>query len=180
MRSRRRSILLILATVAVLFVASSTIAMAKTNVYKTIYQGNGKVAVYFQEAVKFDNPSVIVKDSDKKTYKDEILATTTRKIQFQIKDYKTDETYKITIKGADSGNEEISLKILSKDSAKKIAKDESNAKSIHDVECESGTHHYYAIWRVTFKGISSDKEWEYTYLIRQQDGRVLASSKKQA
>lgn len=177
--SRRRRLIFILMTVAVLFVASSTMVMAKTAVRKTVYQGGGKVAVYFEDSVKYDGLEVIAKDGDDKVYKTEVLDKTSYKVQFDIEKYKTDRTYKITIKGLDSGNATTTFKILPKADAIKIAKEESNASGFKKVDCESGTYHYYGIWRVTFKGESSGKEWNYTYLIRQQDGRVMASSKKQ-
>lgn len=175
MRTRKRhSIIVIIMTVAVLFVASITFVMASTGVKKLVYQGNGKATVYFKTSVKYDDSvKVTVKDNSNKTYKTVIKSKSSSKLQFQIKSYKTGKTYKVTVKGLGSGDAVTSFKIYSKTNAIKTAKSKSKAKSIKNVKTKSTVYRDYAVWKITFTGKVSGVNRSFTYLIKQQTGQVM-------
>lgn len=182
MRTRKKhSLIVILLTAAVLFVASTTISLAKNEVKKVVYQGGGKATIYFENNVKYsDDVKVIATDNADNTYSTKINSKGETKLQFQIKNYKTGKTYKITVKGLNSGNAVCSFKIYSKSKAVKLAKDKSKATSIKNVESKSDKYNGYAVWRVTYEGKVSGTNFKFTYLIKQQTGKVVASKREQA
>lgn len=180
MRKRRCSLIVILMAVAVLFVASTTLVMAKTAVKNVVYLGSGKATVYFKSSVTYDDVKITVKDNSNKTYKTTIKSKSAGKIYFQIKSYKSGKTYKVTIKGLNSGDAVTSFKIYSSSKAVQTAKTKSKAKSIRSVKSKSDKYNGYAVWRVTFNGKVSGVEYKFTYLIKQQTGKVMYSNREQA
>lgn len=182
MKTRRRhSLIVILMAVAVLFVASTTLASAKTDVKKVVYQGSGKVTVYFQEDVKYDDEvEVAVKDNSNTTYTATVKSKSAAKLQFKIKSFKAGKTYKATIKGMKSGSAVCSFKIYAKSKAVAIAKEKSKATATSNVKSSSDTYNGYAVWRITFNGSISGTDFKFTYLIKQQTGKVMYTKREQA
>ncbi len=170
--------------VAVLFVASTTLASAKTDVKKVVYQGSGKVTVYFQEDVKYDDSvEVAVKDNSNTTYTATIKSKSAGKLQFKIKSFKAGKTYKATVKGLKNGDAVCSFKIYAKSKAVAIAKDSaknSKATAITDVKSKGDTYNGYAVWRITFTGTISGNDFKFTYLIKQQTGKIMYNKREQA
>ena len=177
---KRHSWIVVLLTVAVLFVASTTLAMAKTSVKKVVYQGSGKVEVYYKSSVTYeDSVKVTAKDNSNKTYKTVIKSKEGSKIVFQIKSYKSGKTYKVTVNGiSSSGDAVTSFKIYSKSSAVKTAKSKSKATSIKNVQSKDDKYNGYGIWRITFTGKYDGETYKYTYLIKQQTGKVMNYSRE--
>ena len=177
---RKYSLIIILLVTAVFIAASSTLAMAKTDVKKIVYQGSGKATVYFKSSVSYGDAKVITKDSSNKTYSTTIKSKSSTKLQFKIAGYKTGKTYKITVKGLNSGDAVGSFKIYSKSKAAKTAKEKSKASGIKQVKTKSDTYNGYAVWRITFNGRISGITYKFTYLIKQQTGQVMYSKREQA
>lgn len=182
---RRHSLIVMLLTVAVLFVASTTMAMAKTGVKNVVYQGSGKVTVTFTDSVKYNDVNVIVKDDSSNSYTATVKSKNASKITFKIAGCKAGKTYKISIKGLNSGDAVCSFKIYAKSKAVKVAKSKSGATGITGVKTKADKYNGYAVWRVTYTGKVESKngtktEFNFTYLVKQQTGKVMSSKREQA
>lgn len=78
---------------------TSVFAASKPTVEKADYEGSGRIEVEFSGKVSWKNAAVTVKDLNGKTYKATIIEKDSDEIDFRIKNYKKNKTYKITIKG---------------------------------------------------------------------------------
>lgn len=96
----QRLMTLLLALTLVLTMSGTAVfAASAPTVKKAEYEGSGRVEVEFSGKVAWKNASVTVKDTAGKSYTATIIEKDNDEIDFRIKNYKKNTTYKYTIKG---------------------------------------------------------------------------------
>ena len=96
---QRLSAIVLGALIAVTMSGASAFAATAPTVEDTEYKGKGRVEVEFKGNVAWKDAKVVVKDLDGKTYKTTIIEKDSDEIDFRIKEFQKNRTYKITIKG---------------------------------------------------------------------------------
>lgn len=181
MRSRQFRAIRILGCALVLIMAFSVFALAADASIKTInYKGAGKVQVVFADKVSYDDVKIKVKDSNGDSYSTTINSKKATTMQFQIKNCAVGKTYKFTINGVNKGKVSGSFKIISKKAAtttaKNTAKKKWKAEKFSNVTTKSSSYKGTAVWKVAFKS----GNFNYTYMVTQQKGKVIYYERKQA
>ena len=96
----QRMLTMLLSLVLVLTMSGTAVFAASAPTVKdTDYEGKGRVEVEFTHKVSWKNASVTVKDLDGNKYTATIIDKDSDDIQFKIKNFKKNKTYKYTIKG---------------------------------------------------------------------------------
>lgn len=163
-----------------LVMAFSVSSFADASITKVNYKGSGKVQVTFENKVSYGDIKVSVTDNNGDKYTATVKSKNETSLVFVIKSYKAGKTYKFTISGVDKGKVSSSFKIIAKktatNTAKNTAKKKWKAESFSDVTTKGSTYKGTSVWKVTFKS----GNFNYTYMISQQKGKVLYYERKQA
>ena len=169
----RALIVLMMTVVLVMGAASMSYAVS---ISTTRYNGGGVVTVYFSNAVKYNKPSITVKDNIGKSYTTTIGSKNKSSMQFKIGSCKTGKTYKITVSGI-GGSAKCSLKLYSKASAIKMAKAKSGGTNFKKVVASSTTYNKEGVWKVSFNCKNKGTTYKRTYWISQQTNVVRHSQR---
>lgn len=96
----QRMLTLLLSLMLVLTMSGTAVFAASAPTIKDAdYEGAGRVEVEFTGKVAWKNASVTVKDTAGKKYTATVIEKDSDEIEFKIKNYKRNTTYKFTIKG---------------------------------------------------------------------------------
>lgn len=96
----RRIMLMILSLMMILTLnATAVFAASAPTLDEVKYEGNGRVEVEFTGKVAWKSPKVTVKDLSGNSYTASIVDKDSDEIEFKIKNFKKNTTYKFTIKG---------------------------------------------------------------------------------
>jgi len=88
-----------LLALAVLLSVNILPVAAAQKVWHADYEGKGKVGIDFDKKVRFNNPKVIVKDTEGNTYKVKITDQETKELEFKILGYAADRKYTYQVSG---------------------------------------------------------------------------------
>lgn len=166
--------------IALVMVFSVFAFAADASIKKINYKGAGKVQVVFSDTVSYGDVKVSVKDNSGDTYTATVKSKNSTSMQFIIKNCAVGKTYKFTISGVNkgkvSGNFSIITKKKATTTAKNTAKKKWKAESFTNVTTKSSSYKDTAVWKVSFKS----GNFNYTYMVTQQKGKVIYYERKQA
>lgn len=96
----RRILLMILSLLMILTLNGTAVFAASAPTLDEVkYEGSGRVEVEFTGKVAWKSPKVTVKDLSGKSYTATIVDKDNDELEFKIKNFKKNKTYKFTIKG---------------------------------------------------------------------------------
>lgn len=175
--------------------AQVTVMAAAPSIEDIEYKGKGRVEVDFRGKVKYKNSKVTVRDTKGNKYKVKKVKRDDDDIKFTIKNYKSDRTYKITVKGVKEKGTKKYGKVrctLSGTGASGTAVDESKAlqtakdhaasvwgaSDFFNIKAEKDYEGGKAVWEVEFKAKEGSAVYEYDYVIDASGGGIIRSDRE--
>lgn len=188
-KTMRRAIMLAAAlTMMIGILAVPSNAAAKKAAIKDVdYSGKGVVDVEFQNDVKYKKAKVAVKDTKGKKYKAKVVRKDSDDIEFKIKKFKKNRTYKFTVKGVKENGTSSYGKATGKvvvpkttlKASKRVGKAEAKnvaladagfkASEVEFIKAEFDYDDGFAVYEIDF--VKGNKEYEYE--IAAKTGKIL-------